>query len=142
MQEKLKSYSEFRQDDRIKDFMIAGLAHFEHICRKIVENMGLNILDIDIVSDTDIEILATDTEGKWRNTRRTNRIIRILRTTDSLSDKLPRKLHESMKAKNATRIVIISTGDFSQAAVDFSNTRPIELLGKTDLVKLLRNVGG
>ena len=142
VQEKLKSYSEFRQDDRIKDFMIAGLAHFEHICRKIVENMGLNILDIDIVSDTDIEILATDTEGKWRNTRRTNRIIRILRTTDSLSDKLPRKLHESMKAKNATRIVIISTGDFSQAAVDFSNTRPIELLGKTDLVKLLRNVGG
>jgi len=30
VQEKLKAYAEFRQDDRIKDFMIAGLAKFEH----------------------------------------------------------------------------------------------------------------
>jgi len=47
-----------------------------------------------------------------------------------------------MKPKNATRAIIISTGEFSQAAVDFSNTRPIELYGKSELVKLLRSVGG
>nr|MBP6291015.1 tetratricopeptide repeat protein [Spirochaetota bacterium] len=38
VQAKLKSYAEFRQDDRIKDFMIAGLAQFEHTCRKISES--------------------------------------------------------------------------------------------------------
>ncbi len=142
VQDKLKSYSEFRQDDRIKDFMIAGLAQFEHLCRKITESLGLMILDIDIISDTEIEILATETEGKWRNTRKTNRIIRIIRTTDTVSDKLLRRIHESMKPKNATRAVIITTGDFSQSAIDFSNTRPIELFGKSELIKLLRSVGG
>lgn len=142
VQEKLKSYSEFRQDDRIKDFMIAGLAQFEHLTRKIVESMGLMILDIDIISDTEIEILATETEGKWRNTRRSNRIIRIIRTTDTVTDKLLRRIHEAMKPKNAIRALIISTGDFSQSAIDFSNTRPIELYGKSELVKLLRTVGG
>ncbi|HPJ36918.1 MAG TPA: tetratricopeptide repeat protein [Spirochaetota bacterium] len=142
VQEKLKSYSEFRQDDRIKDFMIAGLAQFEHLTRKIVESMGLMILDIDIISDTEIEIVATETEGKWRNTRRSNRIIRIIRTTDTVTDKLLRRIHEAMKPKNAIRALIISTGDFSQSAVDFSNTRPIELYGKSELVKLLRTVGG
>lgn len=140
VQEKLKSYAEFRQDDRIKDFMIAGLAQFEHTCRKVVEAMGHNIMDVDIMSDTDIEMLVTETEGKWRNTRRSNKIIRILRTTDTINDKLLRQLHEKMKPKNANRVVIISTGDFSQSAMDFSNTRPIELIGKGDLVKLLRQV--
>ncbi|MFW5770867.1 MAG: tetratricopeptide repeat protein [Spirochaetota bacterium] len=140
VQEKLKSYAEFRQDDRIKDFMIAGLAQFEHTCRKVVESMGHNIMDVDIMSDTDIEMLVTETEGKWRNTRRSNKIIRILRTTDTINDKLLRQLHEKMKPKNANRVVIISTGDYSQSAMDFSNTRPIELIGKGDLVKLLRQV--
>ncbi len=140
VQEKLKSYAEFRQDDRIKDFMIAGLAQFEHTCRKVVEVMGHNIMDVDIMSDTDIEMLVTETEGKWRNTRRSNKIIRILRTTDTINDKLLRQLHEKMKPKNANRVVIISTGDYSQSAMDFSNTRPIELIGKGELVKLLRQV--
>ncbi len=138
VQEKLKAYAEFRQDDRIKDFMIAGLAKFEHICRKVAETMGYTIIDIDILSDTEIELLATETEGKWRNTRRTNRIIRIMRKTDTISDGLLRLLHEQMKPKNATRVIVISAGDFSQTAIDFSNTRPIELLGKSELIKLLK----
>ncbi|HOM87425.1 MAG TPA: tetratricopeptide repeat protein [Spirochaetota bacterium] len=140
VQAKLKSYAEFRQDDRIKDFMIAGLAQFEHTCRKISESMGLTVMDVDIISDTEVEIIATDTEGKWRNTRRTNKIVRILRTTDVVNDKLLRKLHEKLKEKNATRIIIITAGDFTQSAVDFSNTRPIELYGKNDLLRLLKQI--
>ncbi len=142
VQEKLKSYSEFRQDDRVKDFMIAGLAQFEHTCRKLVEHLQLTIMDIDIVSDTEIELLATETEGKWRNTKMSNRIVRILRTTDVVSDGILRKLHETMKKRNATRIIIISAGDFSQTAIEFANTRPIELLGKNELVRLLKSIEG
>ncbi len=141
VQEKLKSYAEFRQDDRVKDFMIASLSQFEHTARKLAETMGYTILDVEIISDTEIEILATESEGKWRNTRASNRILRILRTTDTVSDKLLRRLNEGMKQKNANRIIIISSGDFSQSAVDFSNTRPIELYGKADIAKLLKATG-
>jgi len=140
--EKLKAYAEIRQDDRVKDFMIAGLAQFEHLCRKIVEGLGLAVADVDIISDTEVEIFATDTEGKWRNTRSNNRLIRIVRTTDTIGDRLLRSLHEKRKDKNVIRIVIISAGDFSQTAVDFANTRPIELMGKSDLVRLLKSAGG
>ena len=140
VQEKLRAYSEFRQDDRVKDFMIAGLAQFEHTCRKMAEALGLTIMDIEIINDSEIEILATETEGKWRNTRMSNRIVRILRTTDTVTDKLLRKIHESMKPRNATRIIVISTGDYSQAAAEFAGTRPIELLGKPELVRLLKSV--
>ncbi len=137
VQEKLKFYSEFRQDDRIKDFMIAGLSQFEHLARKIVESMGMNVTDVDIISDTDIEIIATDSDGKWRNARQTNKIVRVIRTTDPIQERLLRQLHEKMKSRNAMRIIVITTSEFSQSAVDFSNTRPIELYGKSDLIKLL-----
>jgi tetratricopeptide (TPR) repeat protein len=139
VQAKLKNYSEFRQDDRIKDFLISGLSQFEHTCRKIVEAMNFNITDINIISDTDIEIIATESEGKWRNTRQTNRLIRILRSTDTIQEKFLRALHENMKAKNATRIIVISTGDYAQSAIDFANTRPIELYSKNELINMLRS---
>jgi hypothetical protein len=138
VQEKLKHYSEFRQDDHIKDFLIAGLSQFEHLTRKIVEAMGCTIMDIEIISDIEIEIIATEADNKWRNARQSNKIFRILRTTDVIHDRFLRSIHENMRLKNATRIVVISTGDFSQSAIDFANTRPIELYGKSELVNMLK----
>ncbi|OHD71522.1 MAG: hypothetical protein A2W19_16070 [Spirochaetes bacterium RBG_16_49_21] len=140
VQQKLKTYAEFRQDDRIKDFLICGLAQFEHTCRKIVEAMNFKVTDIEIISDTEIEVIATESEGKWRNTRSTNRLIRFIRTTDSIQEKFLRNLQESMKAKNAMRIILITTGDFAQSAIDFANTRPIELDGKNELINLLKKI--
>lgn len=140
IQQKLAAYAEFRQDDRIKDFMIAGLAQFEHMTRKIVAGMNYNITDIEIISDTEIEIMAIETEGKWRNTRQSNRIIRVNRTTDTLTDSYFRQIHETMRPRNATRILIITTGEVSPKALEFANTRPIEIKGKAELVTLLKKI--
>ncbi len=140
VQAKLASYAEFRQDDRIKDFMIAGLAQFEHMTRKIVAGMNYNITDIEIISDTEIEIMAIETEGKWRNTRQSNRIIRINRTTEVLPESYLRQIHETMRPRNATRILIITTGEVSPKALEFANTRPIEIKGKAELVELLKKI--
>jgi type III secretion system FlhB-like substrate exporter len=45
-----------------------------------------------------------------------------------------------MRAKNATRILVITTGDISAKAIEFANTRPIEIKGKADLVELLKKI--
>ena len=140
IQQKLAAYAEFRQDDRIKDFMIAGLAQFEHMTRKIIASMNYNITDIEIISDTEIEVMAIETEGKWRNTRQSNRIIRVNRTTETLGDGYFRQIHETMRPRNATRILIITTGEISPKALEFANTRPIEIKGKAELVELLKKI--
>ena len=141
VQLKLNNYSEFREDDRIKDFLICGLAQFEHLSRKLVEDMGYNVIEIEIISDTEIEMVAIEMEGKWRNTRQSNRIIRIIRTTEVVPISLFRSISETMKAKNATRLMIITTGTFSQKAMEFANTRPIDAYDKTVLVDLLKKIG-
>ena len=140
VRDKLKNYADFRQDDRIKDFLIAGLSQFEHLSRKMVESMGYRVMDVDIISDTEIEMVVMESEGKWRNTRQSNRVIRIIRSTDTVQEGLLRRLHENMRARNALRIMIITSGDYSQGAMDFANTRPIDLYGKTELLDLLKKV--
>jgi tetratricopeptide (TPR) repeat protein len=140
VQMKLKAYAEFRQDDRIKDFLICGLAQFEHTCRKIAESMNFKISDIEIISDTEIEITASESEGKWRNTRSSNRLVHFCRTTDTIQEKFLRNLQESMRAKNVTRVILITTGELTQSALDFANSRPIELYGKNELINLLKRI--
>ncbi len=141
VEEKLRQNSEFRQDDRIKDFMIASLSNFEHTCRKMIESMSFEVLETKVMSDTDIEIYASEKEDqKMRNTRKLYRLIRILRTTQVVQDSFLRSLYETMKPRNAQRIMVITTGEFSQPAIDFSNTRPIELVGKAKIVEILKNV--
>jgi tetratricopeptide (TPR) repeat protein len=139
VQEKLSKYGEIRQDDNVKDFLIAGLAQFEIICRKMVEALGYNIIEIE-TTDTEVEIIATEPEGRFRNMKRSNRLIMIIRNTDLITDALLRKLNENLKTKNATRIVIITAGEFSQSAIEFANTRPIDLLGKSKLVEILSKI--
>lgn len=140
VEQKLKQNEEFRQDDHIKDFLIATLSNFELTTRKIIEKMGLEIQETKVISDTDIEIFASEPDDNRRNTRRTNKLIRIIRTTDGVNESFLRKLHESMKLRNAQRVVVISTGELSREAVDFANTRPIELYGKAQLIEFLRAI--
>lgn len=139
VQEKLNKYSELRQDDNVKDFMIAGLAQFEIICRKMVEALGYNIIELE-TSENEVEIIATEPEGRFRNMKRSNRLIKIIRSTDPINDTFLRKLNESVKTKNATRIVIITAGEFTQTALEFANTRPIDLHGKSKLVEILSKI--
>ncbi|MFH0975563.1 MAG: tetratricopeptide repeat protein [Spirochaetota bacterium] len=139
VQDKLNKYGELRQDDNVKDFLIAGLAQFEIICRKMVEVLGYNIIEIE-TTDTEVEIIASEPEGRFRNMKKSNRLIKIIRSTNLISDSVLRKLHESLRTKNATRIAIITAGDFSQSAVEFANTRPIDLYGKSKLVEILSKI--
>lgn len=139
VEQKLKGYEEFRQDDRIKDFLVASLSNFEFICRKLIERMGMTVLEVTIVNDTEIEIVAIEVEDR-RNTRKIQKVIKIIRTTETINENPLRKIQETLKTKNAHRAVIITTGDFSQSAIEFSNTRPIELYDKTRLLSLLRTL--
>ncbi len=137
--DKLKTYADFKQDDRLKDFLIASLSQFEHTCRKLVESMEYTITDIEI-GENDIEMLAIEPEGRFRNIRRSNRIIKIIRTTDVITDKPLRKLSESMKKKNAARIIVITSSEFTVSAIEFANTRPVDLMGREKLVEQLKRI--
>lgn len=138
--DKLKTYEEFRTDDAIKDFMIASPGKFETISRQIVESMELNVIDLQVINDSEVNVLATEAEGSWRNTKRSNRLINIYRTTDPIPEKVVRQMHEDMRTKGATKGICLSTSEFTTQAQQFCQSRPIELFDKKELIPVLRQV--
>ncbi|MCK4777395.1 MAG: tetratricopeptide repeat protein, partial [Actinomycetia bacterium] len=139
VKDKLLSYQELRTDDRLKDLMIASNTEFERICKSMVQGMGFQILSSELEDENNIMINASEAEGKWRNTRRSNRLFKIVRTTKPLTEIDIRQLHDKMKHSNATRGVLITTGTVAKTAFDYAITRPVEIKDKTDLITLLKN---
>ena len=81
-----------------------------------------------------------DPEEKWKNSRMANRLIYIFRTTDLIPERVVRKLHEEMRSKGAGRGMVITTSEFTSQAIDYAQSRPIDLIDKKALIKILRKV--
>ncbi len=138
--DKLKAYEEFRTDDTIKDFMIAPPGKFEAQSRAIVEALTYKVVDLNVIDDSEVHVLATEEEGNRRNSKKSNRLIYILRTTDMIPERTVRQLHEEMRAKGANKGACISTSEFSSQAHAFIQSRPIELYDRKQLIQLLRAI--
>ena len=138
--EKLKIYADFRTEDSIKDFMIAATTMFEDICKKLIGALGLNLLEMQVESDIEVRAMATESEAKWRNSKVSNRLIYIFRTTDPITEKVLRSMHEEMRKRSATKGICMSTSSFTPQADIFSLSRPIELIDKTKMITYLRGV--
>jgi len=136
--EKLATYQELRTDDKLKDFMTASVAGFEQLCRDTVKAMGFDAVKFNLEGGNHAIILASEPESKWRNTKVSNKLIHIFRDTDSVSEQTVRTIQEEMKKVNANKAICISTSKFSQAARDFANARPIDLIDQAGLAEILK----
>ena len=138
--EKLSIYQELRTDDHLKDFLTASNQIFEKICRDLVLSMGFDIAKFSSKSGNMVTIIATDAEGKWRNTKKSNRLIYILRENMPISEQLIRSIQEEMKTVNANRAICITSTKFSPVAQEFAAARPIDLIEKEGLADLLKKL--
>ncbi|MDH4261990.1 MAG: tetratricopeptide repeat protein [Spirochaetia bacterium] len=139
--EKLATFEEFRTHDSIKDFMIASPGKFEKICRDLVEKEGYNVTDLEVKNDSLVTLIAVDSGDQgFRTSKRPSTLFFIFRTTEQISEKELRIMHESMRAKSITKGICMTTGEFSTQAELFCQSRPIELKDKKELITKLRGV--
>ncbi len=140
--EKLQNYEEYRTHDSIKDFMIASPAKFERICRDIVEREGYHITELNVVSDSEVNITATDTTESttWRSAKKPTTIFVIYRSTEPVPEKELRLLHEKMRQTSITRATCLTTSEYTTQAELFAQSRPIELYGKKEFIGKLRGL--
>jgi len=136
---KLDQYQEMRTDDRIKDYMTSGDEEYGRICSAIAVHLGLEVRDVTVNGDA-CEIIAAESQSKWRSARKMPQLLRFLRVTHVTSQAGVRELHEEMKGQSITRGTIITSSGFSRTAVDFAETRPIHLLDREKLQELLKQI--
>ena len=136
--QKLKQYSDFRTDDSIKDFMIASGAQFEAVVRKIIENMGFSINQLNIQRDVAITALVSETDAMKRANRRFYALFQLQRDLNTVSENQIREFHEQMKERGAQRGVFMTVGEIAPAAIEFAGNRPIELFDSASIVEHVR----
>ncbi len=137
--EKLSQYQDLRTDDRIKDFITSHSDIFQDICKNVVKAMKLEIRDIDDIPNG-CQIIASEAESKWRNARKMPKIIWFLRVTEMVNETNIRIILEKMKNLKITRSIIITSANFSRMAIEYAESRPIELYDKERLKDLLGKI--
>lgn len=137
--EKLAEYQDVRSDDHVKDYMTVNQDAFLKLCEHLTDALGLTIREIKPIANGS-EVLAVEPQSKWRNARKLPRLIRFFRVTDVIDESTVRALHEEMKQQNVNRGLIVTSSTYSRVAIDFAESRPIDLYDKEKLHELLKQV--
>ena len=137
--EKLSQYQDLRTDDRIKDFITSHSETFKDICKNVIMAMKLEIRDLEDIPNG-CQIIASEAESKWRNARKMPRLIWFLRVAEMINETKVRLILEKMKKLNITRSIIIASSNFSRMAIDYAESRPIDLFDKEKLKELLLKI--
>jgi len=131
---KLTQYQDLREDDAIKDFLSAGNQEFVEICNKLVVTaLGLAIKSSKSIPDG-VELLAIESA----TSRKPPWLARIYRSPDMIDEGKIRSILDDAKAQNMGRAVIMSSTGFSRPALEYAESRPVELFGKEKLQSLLK----
>jgi tetratricopeptide (TPR) repeat protein len=138
---KLSQYQEYRADDRMKDYLTAGSGEFLELCKTLAtQSLAFTVQnEKPTVSGCDIIAVENDS-AKWRNVRKAPRLIRFFRIPDMVDEGKIRNLLDDMKNQNMTRAMAITSSGFLRSAMDFADSRPVELFNKEQLQDLLQKV--
>ncbi|MDR2257564.1 MAG: tetratricopeptide repeat protein [Treponema sp.] len=138
---KLAQYQELRSDDNIKDYLTSPPVDFLELCKAVVNQaMALQVQNEKNLADG-CELVAIENDSaKWRNTRKMPRLIRFYRSPDPVDEPKVRSILDDAKERNITQAAIVTSAEFTRAALDYATSRPLELFNKEKLQDLLRGV--
>jgi tetratricopeptide (TPR) repeat protein len=137
--EKLSQYQDLRTDDRMKDYLTSPIETFHEVAKALTVGMGLAIRDLSDIPNG-CQVVAVESETKWRNAKKITKILRFLRVPDMITETTVRSIYEEMKKLGVSRGVIISSSNFSRKAIDFAESRPIDLVNKDQLQENLKKL--
>lgn len=137
--EKLSNYQDLRTDDKLKDYLTVGTGDFHELCKAACMQMGLRVRDISDIPNG-CQIIAVEDDARWRNARKMPRLLHFLRVPEMIPESSVRNFHELMKKFSVQRGVMLSSSNFSRVAMDFVESRPIDLIDKDKLQELLKGV--
>ena len=139
--DKLAVYQDSTLDDSMKDFMTATNEDFLEICQKIAIAKEHNVEELNTIDNGEcIEMLVSESNNGWINLKKKLKIMRIYRSCDPIDERQVREIADFIKSKEYFKAFVISSGGFSERAIAFAQERPLELIDKNELQKILKNI--
>ena len=135
----LSRYSELNQNKNLQTYLMASSSDFVALCRRIVmkyyQRAVAKIIDISVKPEN-VEILMNIDFVRAEETH----IFRFYRTTGAVADLYVREFHARVSEAKADKGVCITAGLFSEEGRKYAEGRPIDLVDKNGLIKILKKV--
>ncbi|MCR4713592.1 MAG: tetratricopeptide repeat protein [Treponemataceae bacterium] len=133
-------YQELSQNANLQIYLISSNSDFIALCRKIVQiyfgkTAIVKIIDITATNEC-TEVLTEIDTSKWQDTV----IFRFYRTTGSTGELFVREFHARLRDLKAGRGLCFTAGTYTEEARKFIEGRPIDLIDKTGLIKILNKI--
>jgi tetratricopeptide (TPR) repeat protein len=136
----ISSYSELYQNRNLQTYLIAPTSDFVALCRKLTRaffpKAKVNIQDISMKNNEYVDILTDVATPKWEDVV----LFRFLRSTQKVGELVLRDLYAKLKEVRAGRGFCLTAGEFTEGAQTFVEARLIDLVGKDELLKKMKQV--
>jgi tetratricopeptide (TPR) repeat protein len=136
----INRYQEINQNSNLQVYLMGSNAEFTTLCRKIATAVfpksRIHITEM-VPHGEMVDMVAEVQTTKWEDVV----LFRFIRSAGTVGELYIRELHEKLKDIKAGRGIYISAGIFQESARKFVEVRPIDLIDKTALVKILKSVG-
>lgn len=135
----INRYQELNQNKNLQTYLISGNSDFIALCRKIVSVYfgKANVKIIAIEAQQDMAEVQTEIEtAKWEDSV----VFRFYRNTGSTGELHIRDFHGKIRDLKAGRGICFTAGTYSDDARKYIDGRPIDLIEKPGLIKILSKV--
>lgn len=133
----ISRYKELNQNSNLQVYLTSGTSDFVALCRNLVKiyhsKSFVKIVDVAVITDT-IEILCEVENAKWED----KELFRFYRNTGSIGELYIRDFHAKIKDTKCDKGYCITSGTFSEEAHKYIDGRPIDLIEKPTLMKMLK----
>ncbi|HBG65693.1 MAG TPA: restriction endonuclease [Treponema sp.] len=132
-------YQELSQNSNLQVYLSGTVGDFTSLCRKIVnsfyKNANVRIQDIKVgAAYTDIR--ANITTPRFEN----DEVFRFFRTTGVIGEFYVREFHDTLHDSKIDKGICITAGVFSDESHKYIEGRPIDLIEKIQLTKILKTI--
>ncbi|MBQ0039186.1 MAG: tetratricopeptide repeat protein [Treponema sp.] len=135
----ISRYQELSQNSNLQIYISSNSSDFVTLCRKFImtkyrnSTVKIQSIDVDVLY---VDILAEIYSSKWEDVA----LFRFFRTTGATGEIYVREFHGHMSDVKAARGFCISAGTFTEEARKYIEGRPIDLIEKNDLTKILKQI--
>ncbi len=137
----ISRYQELSSNKNLQIYLTSGTSDFVALCRKVItskyKGSYVKIQDIN-VGPLYTDIIAEIETDKWENTD----LFRFFRTNGATGELYVRDFHGHLQDIKADKGYCLTAGTFTEEARKYTEGRPLDLIEKSELTKLLKNING
>lgn len=132
-------YQELNQNQNLQIYLLSGTSDFVALCRRIISSFYkdsfVKIEDVSVASES-IEVICNVESNKWE----AKTLFRFYRTTTVIGDIYIREFHTKMRDAKCDNGICVTMGSFSDSAHKYTEGRPVDLIEKDELSKILKKI--